>query len=50
MVAGVWLIPEPSGLWNGLVVYPNGTEQWARRHHSLDDQKREMFTVVDSVH
>ena len=43
------LIPKPGGLWSGLVVYPNGTEQWARRPRSLDDQKRKMFTVVDSV-
>ena len=43
------LIPGSNGLWNGLVVYPNGKKQWAQRWRSLDDQKRTMFTVVDSV-
>ena len=43
------LIPKPGGLWNALVVYPNGSRKWARRWRPLDDQKRKMFTVIDSV-
>ena len=43
------LIPKSDSLWNGLVVYPNGTKHWARRMRPLEIQKRTMFTVVDSV-
>lgn len=42
------LIPRNRGMWDGLVVHPDGREQWARHRRSLDDQKRKMFRVVDA--
>lgn len=43
------LVPQPGNVWDGLVEYPNGKKQWSRRSRPLNDQKRKMFTVVDSV-
>lgn len=43
------LFPKSDGLWDGLVEYPDGTQQRSQRPRSLENQKRSMFAVVDAV-